>query len=272
MTPRIIATDMDGTLLNHKHEIPESFWPLLNRMHKQEIIFAPASGRQLYTLLNQFERSTKQLSVIAENGTVVYHEGSIVSTTTIDQELAHAVIALMDATDLPWGLILCRVDGAFIHKKHKRFLAESIRYYARLEQVDDLHSYVDDTVVKLAVFTEADAESIAAPLIRSAAKELNVVVSGHHWIDVMNPAANKGIALQALADATGTHISDTLVFGDFLNDLELLETAGTSYAMDNAHPRIKDIADAVAPSNADEGVIHVISSILDTIEARTSSS
>lgn len=88
----------------------------------------------------------------------------------------------------------------------------------------------------------------------------------------MNPAANKGIALQALADATGTHISDTLVFGDFLNDLELLETAGTSYAMDNAHPRIKDIADAVAPSNADEDVIHVISSILDTIEARTSSS
>ncbi|AIT88727.1 Cof-type HAD-IIB family hydrolase [Corynebacterium ulcerans] len=271
MTPRIIATDMDGTLLNHKHEIPESFWPLLERMHEHEIIFAPASGRQLYTLLNQFERSTKQLSVIAENGTVVYHEGSIVSVTTIDRNLAHAVIAMMDTTDLPWGLILCRVDGAFMHKKHKQFLAESIRYYARLEQVDDLHSYVDDTVVKLAIFTEADAESIAAPLIRSAAQELNVVVSGRHWIDVMNPEANKGVALQALAEATGTHMSDTLAFGDFLNDLELLQAAGTSYAMDNAHPTIKSISDAVAPSHADEGVIHVVSGILDALEARTPS-
>ncbi|ATQ65022.1 HAD family hydrolase [Corynebacterium pseudotuberculosis] len=263
---------MDGTLLNHKHEIPESFWPLLNRMHKQEIIFAPASGRQLYTLLNQFERSTKQLSVIAENGTVVYHEGSIVSTTTIDQELAHAVIALMDTTDLPWGLILCRVDGAFMHKKTQTVF---VREYPllRAARAGRRSTFLCRRYCgKAGCFYRADAESIAAPLIRSAAKELNVVVSGHHWIDVMNPAANKGIALQALADATGTHISDTLVFGDFLNDLELLETAGTSYAMDNAHPRIKDIADAVAPSNADEGVIHVISSILDTIEARTSSS
>ncbi|QAU52748.1 Sugar phosphatase YbiV [Corynebacterium pelargi] len=269
MTSLVIASDMDGTLLNQQRQIPERFWPVLKQLHSLGAVFAPASGRQLYTLLEQFEPAGFPMSVIAENGTVVYHEGEIVSLCTIEASQAHAVIEAMEsqADQIDWGLVLCRADGAFVTRRDEPFLAQCQPYYARMEIVDDLHAYVDDQVVKLAIYSFADAESIAAPKLRAAAPGLNVVVSGAHWVDIMDPAANKGKALEALAQALGVPMEDTIAFGDYLNDTELLQSAGKAYAMENAHPHIKEIADALAPSNADEGVVEVLRGVVEKLRA-----
>ncbi|AEX78526.1 Cof-type HAD-IIB family hydrolase [Corynebacterium diphtheriae] len=262
MTPRIIVTDMDGTLLNSEHEIPARFWPLLDEMHEQGIVFAPASGRQLYTLLDQFAQAGKDLSVIAENGTVVYHEGEIISVTTIDPEVAHRVIRTMAHSDLDWGVVVCRVDGAFIARGDVEFLTETVRYYAKLDVVDDLHSIVNDQVIKLAIYSFPDAETVAAPALAESVGDHTLAISGAHWIDIMSPHANKGVALQQLADNLGVPIEHTAAFGDYLNDYELLHTAGTAYAMSNAHPDIKYIADHVVGSNDEEAVLTTIHSLL----------
>ncbi|MFI5504392.1 Phosphatase YbjI [Corynebacterium kutscheri] len=262
MDYRLVVSDMDGTLLNNDHAIPDSFWPLLDELHLRGITFAPASGRQLFTLQEQFSRA-KNISFIAENGTVVYHQGKIISLTALDKE---CVIKLLDTfyahPDMEWGLILCRADGAYIQHNDSAFLTEYTRYYAKLTAVEDLYSMVNDEVIKIAIYSVPDAETAAYPLFAQSAQQVNISVSGAHWIDVMNPNANKGIALQQLAQAMDIPITQTLAFGDFLNDLELIQTAGTSYAMDNAHPHIKEIADFIAPSNAEEGVITTLHSLI----------
>ena len=79
----------------------------------------------------------------------------------------------------------------------------------------------------------------------------------------MHADAGKGRALTALAEAMGVDKRQTAAFGDYLNDLELLEAAGTAWAMDNAHPDIKAIADHIAPPNTEAGVVTVLRTLLD---------
>ncbi|MDO5373778.1 MAG: Cof-type HAD-IIB family hydrolase [Corynebacterium glutamicum] len=260
---RLVATDMDGTLLNTHHEVPEKFWDILEQMRAKGIAFAPASGRQLATLQKQFGHAGEPISYIAENGTVVVHDGEIISLTTIDSDTVHSIIDAVRASDIDMGVVVCRPERAYVERNDEAFRAEGLKYYVSIEEVQDLHEAVNNEVIKVAIFTFQDAEKDCAPIIRAASPNANVVVSGQHWVDVMDPSANKGQALATLRDALGLEESQTLVFGDYLNDTELIKAAGKSYAMSNAHPDILELADEIAPSNIEEGVIVVLEKLLN---------
>lgn len=259
----LVALDMDGTLLDGAGLIPGSFWPLMDSATETGLVLAPASGRQLTTLRNLFEGDgrTAPTAYIAENGTVVYHDGEIVSTTPMEPEQAHSVLDA--AENLDAAVVVCHPETAFILAGHDEEVTEEIdKYYHSTTQVEDLSDAVTTDVVKIAVYTRADSEATLAGPLRAAAPELNTAVSGKHWVDLMNPLANKGIALTALASALGVLPADTIAFGDYLNDLELLKAAGTAYAMANAHPDIKAISDHIAPPNTEHGVITELNRIL----------
>ena len=90
-----------------------------------------------------------------------------------------------------------------------------------------------------------------------------VVVSSEHWLDVNTRTANKGRAVTALQNALGIAPAQTMVFGDFLNDLEMMDTADYAFAMHNAHPLLHERAKFVAPSNNENGVVRTIASVLN---------
>ncbi len=255
---RLVATDMDGTLLNAEGRVPEGFWSILDALRLAGVAFAPASGRQLATLQTQFERAGEPISFIAENGTVVVHEGEVISLTTLSSDTAHEIIDAVRASEVDMGVVICRPERAYVERNDQAFRTEGTKYYVSLAEVDDLHTVVNDEVVKVAVFCFDDAETVAAPVLRTAAPHDKVVVSGKHWVDIMDNAADKGNALTILREAMGIDASQTLAFGDYLNDMELIQEAGTSYAMANAHPDILAIADKIAPSNLDAGVLLVL--------------
>lgn len=259
---RLVVTDMDGTLLNPEGHIPEGFWNLLDDLRDRGAAFAPASGRQLATLRHQFKRAGEPMSYIAENGTVVIHDGEIISMTPISPDAVHAVITAARDSDIDMGVVVCHPERAYVEHTDEAFLAEGSKYYLALDEVEDLHEVVTDEVIKVAVFTFADAETMVAPVLRQAAPDNKVVVSGKHWVDIMDQSADKGRALVSLCRAMDIPVSQSVAFGDYLNDMELLQAAGTSYAMDNAHPDITAIADRRAPSNADDGVLQVLSEML----------
>lgn len=260
MTPRLIALDMDGTLLDAAGRIPEKFWPLSERAAQHGTVIAPASGRQLATLQELFSPRPPE-AYIAENGAVVSVRGEIVSTTPIDDAAVRAVIAASASLDAT--LVVCHPQAAHLTAATDEEVASEIaKYYRSRVTVDDLSEAVDGNVVKLALFTRHNAESHLAPALRDAAPDLNVSVSGKHWVDLMHPSANKGVALTALATALGAAPETTVAFGDYLNDYELLDAAGTAYAMDNAHPDIKAIADKIAPPNTEHGVITELEALL----------
>lgn len=258
MIPRMIVSDLDGTLLTPDHRIPDSFWPLLDELDARGVVFVPASGRQLSTLKEQF--GGRVHTFIAENGTMVEHRGQVLSTTTMDPQVASDAVALMATHPQVGAAVLCRTDGAFYTSTDEVFLKETAHYYARLTQVPDLAPLIDDQVIKVAIYTFAHAETTAAALLRPVGGLMSV--SGPHWIDIYNPAANKGLAFTQLAHHLGVDLADTVAFGDYLNDMELLKVAGRSFAMGNAHPDIVAAATDIAPHHDQEGVVTTIRQLL----------
>lgn len=261
---RLIAVDMDGTLLDGEGRIPDRLWPLLERLQEAGVVFVPSSGRQLATLREMFGAASAQMCFIAENGTFVVRGDEEVSTDAIAvdfvTELVQRLRALaVDRLDI--GVVLCGKSSAYIERSDEAFRAEAKKYYAQLSVVDDLLA-VDDQILKVAVYDFVSAEENTAPLLHDLTATHQIVVSGHHWVDVMNQGVDKGVGLKALQRALGVDRAQTAAFGDYLNDLELLDAAQWSFAMDNAHADVIARAAYRAPSNIEHGVITTIERML----------
>lgn len=255
---RLVVCDMDGTLLGSDHSIPERLWPLLTRIRERGALFAPASGRQYATLRRMFERAAEGTVFIAENGTLVMRDGQELSSTTIDERDVDAVVrTVRGLSDLDVGVVAAGKRGAYIERHDPTFRAIAETFSAALQGVDDVLA-VDDEIVKIAVYDFGDAETGIYEALRTFEDRLQVVVSGRHWLDLMAPGANKGTAVRALQSRLGIGPDQTLVFGDYLNDLEMMGTATWSFAMANAHPAVAAAANFRAPANTEEGVITVL--------------
>jgi len=260
---RLVVADMDGTLLDESGAVPAGFWGLLSLMGERGITFVPASGRQLATLQRVFERAPQGLSYIAENGTLVVHDDEVVSTTTVSADITREVVdtVRVAAREHDLGLVVCGVRSAYVERNDPAFLAECEKYYARLEVVEDLHA-VEDDVLKLAVYDFEDAERHVDAIFGEVARTHQVVLSGQHWIDIMAPGVHKGHGVRALQSRLGVTSAQTVVLGDYLNDLQMLDTATWSFAMANAHPDLIESAAYLAPHHAEDGVVRVLTHLL----------
>ncbi|MBD3940414.1 HAD family hydrolase [Microbacterium sp. NEAU-LLC] len=259
---RLIAVDMDGTLLDGDGRIPDALWPLLDRLHERGIRFAPASGRQLATLQRAFADHLDHMVFLAENGAYVVEGGVEISSDAMDAAFVASLVRRVRAIEgRDLGVVVCGKRSAYIERADDAFHAEADKYYARLQIVPDLLS-VDDQIFKVAIFDFEDAAT-TAPALDDLRAAHQVIVSGEHWIDVMNLGVNKGAALERLQAATGITRAQTAVFGDYLNDLEMMDASALSFAMANAHPLVAERARFRAPSNLDHGVITTIEKLLD---------
>lgn len=225
---RLIALDMDGTLLDASGSVPEGFWAVARRLIAHGATIAPASGRQYATLHDLFAPLREGLTIIAENGALVMRDGVEVSSTTLDRDRVLRAVEIVrrlgeEGHDL--GIVLGGKRAAHVERRDAGFVEAVGRYYHALEQHDDLAS-VDDDIVKLAIFQPGGVESGTVDAFEELRGELAVVVSSHDWIDVMSSAANKGAALRELARTIGATREQTAAFGDYLNDLEMLDAAG----------------------------------------------
>ena len=261
---RLIACDMDGTLLDDDDAIHEDFWPLLDTLHERGIVFCPASGRQYYNLLERFEPIADEVVFIAENGTFVVRDGRELSSDCLDLQVApdRVVVARdLNAGGADVGAVLCGKASAYIERTDAAFLAEVDKYYHRLAIVDDLTT-VEDDILKVAIYDFESSEAVSAPAYAHFRDTHQVVVSGEHWLDVMDLHANKGSGIRHIQEALGITRDQTMVFGDFLNDLEMMDEATYSFAMANAHPELAARARFRAPENTDNGVVRTIKSVL----------
>jgi len=262
---RLIAADMDGTLLDDDNELHEHFWPLVHELNRLGILFCPASGRQYYNLRERFADIADEIVFIAENGTYVVRQGREVSSDCLKWSDARRLVSTMRetvATGVDAGVVVCGKRSAYIERSDSRFRAEIDRYYARLEVVDDLLAVSDDDVLKVSVFDFGSAEVTTAPGLAGFHQTHLVTVSSAHWVDITSLTANKGGAIRHLQEAFDITPAQTMVFGDFLNDLEMMDAADYSFAMDNAHPLLRERARYVAPPNRENGVVRTISSVL----------
>ncbi|MFJ4714484.1 Cof-type HAD-IIB family hydrolase [Streptomyces sp. NPDC088785] len=268
---RLVVTDMDGTLLDADGRIPDEVWPLLAELNRRGIVFCPASGRQYATLAEQFAAvDDGGMVYIAENGTYVVRGGTELSANVLDRavvawittsirQLVADSAASGERADV--GVVVCGKQSAYVERSDEPFMAEVRKYYRNHRVVDDVTA-VDDDVIKVAVFDFGRAEHTVAPALAALTGTHKVVVSGEHWVDVMNTTANKGVAVRGLQRDLGITPAQTMVFGDYLNDLEMLDAADWSYAMEGAHPEVLERARHRAPAHTANGVVRTVRAVL----------
>ncbi|GAA1904376.1 Cof-type HAD-IIB family hydrolase [Nocardioides lentus] len=275
---RLVVSDMDGTLLDADGEVPDAFWELLPVLRERGIVFSPASGRQYATLRRTFahlgdhpDGDLAGMVFIAENGGYVVRDGEEISSTPLSVDLAREVVqhvrdAVTERDDLDLGVVWCGPEKAYVERTDRAFLDHVDPYYASLAEVDDLLG-LDVAPVKLAVFTPGDPHATTAPVLAPYAEQhggpLKVVVSGGHWVDVQPTTTDKGVAVRRLQETLGVSAAQTVAFGDNFNDVEMLDAATLSFAMEGAHDDVAARAAHRAPSHRDHGVVTVLRALLE---------
>ncbi len=261
---KFIAADMDGTLLDEQGQLDPSFFALYEELKDQGIQFAAASGRQYYSLIHTFEPIKDEMLFIAENGTLVMHRGEELYSCTIEQDSISQIIQTV--RQIPHAhVVLCGKNSAYIETQDPQALEEIHKYYNRCESVADLLD-VKDEFIKVAICHFGGTAEFVYPTVNELFGETHkVVVSGKIWLDVMNAEASKGAAIERLQNELRFTYHETMTFGDYFNDLEMLQASFHSYAVENAHEGVKKIARFRAPSNQDKGVFSVIRNYLETL-------
>ena len=262
MSIKLIAADMDGTLLSSRKQLPKGLFPLIRTLRRLGVRFAPASGRQYYNLYEQFGEIADELMYISENGGMVCDGTKIVSFEAMPRELVCRAVEL--ARTLPGVHAIASMrDGAAYEDDDPVFLENMAYYYARRKRVPDLLAAVkQEPVCKVALFCKDQAESRVMPAYRVFDGVLQVALSGADWVDLMRLGMSKGVAVGVMCDDLHITPAQCMAFGDYLNDLELLRSVGESYAMANAHEKLKRAAKYICPSNDEDGVCRTIRRVL----------
>lgn len=255
---KLIASDMDGTLLNDQKQLPPDFPEVLDRLSERGVHFAISSGRTYYALDHLFPPDIiGKMDFICDNGAVVISRGKTVSVSALPRD---TFIELLDACESIGGLkvLACAGKGTYHLSESSEFNREIAKYYKYHFPVSDLRG-VDDVVYKLAIFDERGTLEHGKPAIDAIfGDRLNVQASGPYWMDVMAAGVSKGSALAALQDILGVTREETMAFGDFFNDVTMLEKAHWSFCMANGHPDVKKLCRYEAPTNNECGVTKMI--------------
>lgn len=257
---KLVVADMDGTLLNSRHEVSSRFFDLYYRLREKGVLFAAASGRQLDSISDKLAPIAKEITIIAENGGFVVHGGEeIVSTPLRSHQKEMILNQLKSIRDA--HVVLCGKYSAYLHPDSESFLVKLKEYYTHFEILDDLMRF-DGDVMKIAVYHDQGSEEHVYPHVRHLESELKVKVSGENWVDLSDLNAHKGFALDKIQTKLAISPEETLVFGDYNNDLEMLSLVHYSFAMANAHPDVLEAANYQTYSNNEYGVEKVLEQLL----------
>jgi Cof subfamily protein (haloacid dehalogenase superfamily) len=264
LTPvRLVVTDMDGTLLNSRHQVSPRFFELFEALSARGIQFAAASGRQYESIAVKLAPILDHLVIIAENGGLVRHQGRELLSTPLSPVLRDQVLARLEKVP-GTHTVLCGKDTAYLMPPTPEFERQLKEYYGSFEYLDRLRGFAGE-VMKIAIYHFESAERHIYPEVKAFEEHLKVKVSGAHWVDISDPLAHKGHALELVQRHLGIPPEATMVFGDYNNDLEMLARAEFSFAMANAHPRVRKTARYHTGGNDEGGVEAVLTALLEQL-------
>ena len=236
---KLIASDLDGTLLQKGAQtVSRQAIELIEKLLDNGIHFTAASGRQYNNLRRLFAPFADRISYIAENGSLCIHNGQMLSRSSIDHDLSMRIIDAVH--NYPGGnCIVSGVETLYTDSSDPRFihyLLDEMKF--DVMQVENLKTDGPEPFLKIAVLHFEKSIDCEAYMKQLFSSEIKIVTSGNRWVDFIAPGTNKGIALQVLMDHLHIKPEECVAFGDQYNDVEMLQLAGTSYAMSSAAPGI----------------------------------
>ena len=284
---KLIASDMDGTLLNHNHKIPKENVELINYAKNQGIEFIVATGRAYYEALPALNEENINCDVISFNGGIVYDKnGNIISITPMLPKDLYYTIEILKSFDISYQLYtkntiytksietdinayidLIRSNGYDPDVEHLRAEAQQKLDVGYITEVENIELYLNEKenppIKIIAISNDISKLENAAKLLLEN-KSISVTSSGANNIEIMHKNATKGEALKEIAKIYGINLENAVAIGDNLNDQAMLDIVGYSVAMKNGNTILKEQAKYVTEkTNSEGGVADTIFKLIE---------
>lgn len=260
--PRLVATDLDGTLLHTDGTVTARTREVLEELDRRGVPVVFVTGRPLRWMEALWTDVGGHGLAICSNGGIVYD----VSRHQVRSARTIAPATVVQVGDLLRGVLpgttfaVEKTDG---FAREESFLPRVAPPHA--VPVGTLTDIADDSVVKLlARHDTRDPESFWAHVEEAVGHLVTTTWSSSSALVEMSAhGVTKASTLELLCREMGVAAAEVVAFGDMPNDIALLEWAGTSFAMDNAHPSVHATATRRAPANDADGVASVLAELFD---------
>ena len=243
---KLIATDMDGTLLDERGEVDlPRLERLLDHLDQKGIRFVIATGNEIHRMRQLLGPLVKRVTLVVANGARIFEDDQMILGKFWDRELVEAVLAYFKGREISDQLVVSAVNGGFV-KEGTVF-------------TEDLF----DQVLKMSLVVGLDRlDQVSQEVQQAFGDQLMAVSSGFGSMDLLQAGIHKAWGLAQLMEMWQLNASQVMAFGDSGNDIEMLEMAGHSYAVANAEEAVKAVAKHLAPSHQEGGVYQVIEEYL----------
>lgn len=265
---KLIATDMDGTLLNSDKQPPSDFTEVLEELNRRGIAFAAATGRDHASVCRNLGSAAEKMMFLCDNGASMYRGLQLLEAHPLPPGLLERIWCVLQcarATDA----LLCAEQNRYCTSSNLEFARQMLRHYPNTALHTD-PATVTDPLFKISVwYPGEDIEpAVLQPLRTALGADATVLHSAKAWIDIMAGGVDKGTGLRRLGQLVGAEKNEIMAFGDFYNDIPLLDAAGHPFIMPNAPQDLREQYPNAADDWLHDGVTRTIRQrILDAADA-----
>ena len=273
---KLIASDMDGTLLNSDHKIPKENIELIKFAQKNGIQFVVATGRAYYEALPALNDENIKCDVISFNGGIIYDKnGNIINITPMKLKDLYYTIEILKSLEISYQLYtkntiytnsietditayidLIRANGEEPNELHLRQEARNRLALGYITEVDNIELYLNQennpAIKVIGISNDLEKLKHATELL-SGNDNISVTSSGANNVEIMDKKATKGEALKIVADIHDINLKNVIAIGDNLNDQAMLDIVEYSIAMKNGNKDLQKTSKFITEKTNSEG-------------------
>ncbi len=274
---KLLALDIDGTILNTQGDIASGVVAVLNRVVEAGVLVTICTGRGATSSKEVASHLPLNAPRILQGGALILEQygGRVLDFCNLPNAIAlEAIRALQSHSLTPIVYESMPAGWRFFYDRNTA-ASEALSLYTQSqpERAVEVNDLLSDTMEDPSVVGAVGLESCimeAVEAVRAQLPEANVVPEystwypGNAWIYAFPKKASKGIALRKVTEHLRIAREEVMAVGDNLNDLDMLEYAGLGVAMENSPDAVKRVADFVTGSNDNHGLVHAIERFLLT--------
>ncbi|MCP8970138.1 Cof-type HAD-IIB family hydrolase [Ectobacillus ponti] len=277
---KLIALDLDGTVLNSKKEMSAETLRAIQKAQEQGHIVMALSGRSAKSIHALLDTYNLRCPVGSNNGTSVFVDGALIAQTSLTRAQAQQIALEVEEEFVPYNmatnkgmyaprnwserleLVLSsgRVPEEYYGNSHYQMFTTPPTVYGHtlFDRQEEIVHNDEFTIQKFLILGLDPAQKQRLQGKLSAIAETQLASSSPFNLEITHISGNKGSALQAMARHFGIPLAHTVAIGDERNDIPMLNVAGLSIAMENAEEEVKQCSDVVTLSNDEHGVAYAI--------------
>lgn len=250
---KLVVTDVDGTLLDNKSEVPELNKKALLECKSKNIGIILATGKSISAVLPIIKMLDLNLPQITLNGAVILDKNQeVINSTKIKEKYFYQVLSAIKGKG--YKPLIALTDGRILYENYDKAFKVFENINEPIYKVDRLEKevYAHDCASLSAAIKEDDP--LDAYLRERFSEKLQLVRSGEYFFDILSLDASKGHALEFITNMLKIRKNEIAVFGDGPNDLSMFGCAGIKIAVRNSYPLVLKSADYITDENYNSGL------------------